>query len=130
MLTLYLRLSIFTYLATFSRVLAQLLPDSQALVLNELEHLYLDNTGPLGFISVITPCTSYTDSSTGGLVNNSLGRQAAAQWIRTGFRKAKCPYFVLYTMVCCVAQHASTQISKSGMVSVPIESPFFANSGF
>ena len=92
MLTHHLQFSTLSYLAILSPVLAQLLPDSHALVLNELEHLYLDNPGPNSFKSVITPCTSYSDSSTGGLVNNTLGRQAAAQWIRTAFRKAKLSY--------------------------------------
>ena len=69
-------------------VSTQLLPDSQALVLNELEHLYLDNPGPNSIKSTITPCTNYVDSTT-GLNNNTLGRQSTAQWIRTAFRKTK-----------------------------------------
>lgn len=81
------RINILLCIATLSPVIAQLLPDSQAHVLNELEHLYLDNPGPGSIKSTITPCTNYVDSST-GLNNNSLGRQSAAQWIRTAFRKA------------------------------------------
>lgn len=80
------RVSIFLCIATLFPVFAQLLPDSQALVLNELEHLYLDNSGPGSIKSTITPCTNYVDSST-GLNNNTLGRQTSAQWIRTAFRK-------------------------------------------
>ena len=67
-------------------VSSQMLPDSQALVMNELEHLYFDDTGPAGFKSGITPCTNYVDSSTGSN-NNTLGRQTSAQWIRAAFRK-------------------------------------------
>lgn len=81
------RISILICIVIFSSVFAQLLPDSQALVLNELEHLYLDNPGPGSIKSTITPCTNYVDSST-GLNNNTLGRQSSAQWIRTAFRKA------------------------------------------
>ena len=66
---------------------SQMLPDSQAYILNELEHLYLDNTGPQGVNSGIVPCTNYVDSTT-GQNNNSLGRQTSAQWIRVAFRKA------------------------------------------
>ena len=71
---------------SFFPVFAQLLPDSKALILHELEHLYLDNPGPGSIKSTITPCTNYVDSTT-GLNNNTLGRQAAAQWVRTAFRK-------------------------------------------
>lgn len=89
--THYLYISIFLGTAALFPVSAQLLPDSQALVLNELEHLYLDNGGPNSIKSTITPCTNYVDSST-GLNNNTLGRQSSAQWIRTAFRKATLPY--------------------------------------
>ena len=65
---------------------AQMLPDSGALIMNELEHLYFDSGGPAGFVSGITPCDIYIDSST-GTQNNTLGRQTSAQWIRTAFRK-------------------------------------------
>ena len=68
----------------FNLVSAQLLPDSQPLILNELEHIYFDNTGPGGFKTGIEPCTNYVDSTT-GLNNNTLGRQTSAQWIRTSF---------------------------------------------
>ena len=87
MLTYFLHISVPFYLATLLPVFAQLLPDSEALVLNELEHLYLDNPGPNSIKSTITPCTNYVDSTT-GLNNNTLGRQTSAQWIRTAFRKA------------------------------------------
>ena len=70
-----------------SMVSAQMLPDSQAFTVNELEHLYFDDTGPQGFKSGIVPCTNYIDSST-GLPNNALGRQTSAQWLRAAFRKA------------------------------------------
>lgn len=87
MLTMFARTGIFLSIAALFPVSAQLLPDSQALVLNELEHLYLDNSGPNSIKSTITPCTNYVDSTT-GLNNNTLGRQSTAQWIRTAFRKA------------------------------------------
>lgn len=60
-----------------SLISAQMLPDSQAFTMNELEHLYFDYTGPQGFKSGIMPCTNYGASST-GLANNSMGRQHSA----------------------------------------------------
>ena len=72
--------------ALISAVSPQMLPDSQGYILNELEHLYLDNTGGVGFKSGITPCTLYVDSTT-ARPNKSLGRQTASEWIRTAFRK-------------------------------------------
>ena len=69
----------------FTFVTAQYLPDSPALTIKELEHLYLD-AAPSGFLSVITPCSNYVDPTTGQPSNN-LGRQQAAEWIRTAFRK-------------------------------------------
>ena len=87
MLSIFLYSNTLLYLAALSPSLAQLLPNSEALMLNELEHLYLDNPGPLSIKSTMTPCTNYVDSTT-GLNNNTLGQQTAAQWIRTAFRKA------------------------------------------
>ena len=87
MLTTLARTSLLLCIVALLPVCAQLLPDSQALVLNELEHIYLDNSGPNSLKSTITPCTNYVDSTT-GLNNNTLGRQTSAQWIRTAFRKA------------------------------------------
>lgn len=75
------------FVALLGPVAAQMLPDSQAFIMNELEHIYFDNTGPAGFMSGITPCSNYIDLST-GLTNNALGRETAAQWIRVAFRKA------------------------------------------
>lgn len=71
---------------------AQLLPDSQAIINNELEHLYFDDTGPGGFKAVIEPCTNYVSSST-AQPDNTLGQQTAAQWIRTAFRKIASPNY-------------------------------------
>ena len=65
-------------------VTAQYLPNSQALTIQELQHLYLD-ADPHGLLSAITPCSNYFDPSTGAS-NNALGRQSAAEWIRTAFR--------------------------------------------
>ena len=87
MLALSLYPGILLWLTNLSPIFGQLLPDSQALILNELEHLYLDNPGPGSIKSTITPCTNYVDSTT-GQNNNTLGRQSTAQWIRTAFRKA------------------------------------------
>ena len=83
MLTTCLYVSICTVL--FTSVAAQYLPNSQALTIKELEHLYFD-AAPSGFLSVITPCSNYVDPTT-GQASNSLGRQQAAEWIRTAFRK-------------------------------------------
>ncbi|KAF7512824.1 hypothetical protein GJ744_011927 [Endocarpon pusillum] len=52
--------------------------------MNELERLYLDNGGLAGFKLAITPCTRYLDP-TGFRFDDTFGRQAAAQWIRTAF---------------------------------------------
>ena len=75
------------FVAMLGAVSAQMLPDPQAFIMNELEHMYFDNQGPVGFKSGITPCSNYIDLAT-GLNNNTLGRETAAQWIRTAFRKA------------------------------------------
>ena len=79
-------ISIFSLIATWCTIFAQLLPHSPDIILNELEHLYLDNSAPNSIKSTITPCTNYVDSTT-GLNDNTLGRQSSAQWIRTAFRK-------------------------------------------
>lgn len=75
--------------ATAAIAVAQLPPDSNGFIADELETL-LVNTGGLnngGFAAAITPCSNYVDRTT-GQNNNALGRQSAAQWIRTAFRKA------------------------------------------
>ena len=64
---------------------SQQLPDSQANTISELETILFDSN-PVGFFTGVTPCTTYIDSTT-TLVNNSLGRQTSAQWIRAAFRK-------------------------------------------
>ncbi len=53
------------FVALISVVSPQMLPDSAALTLNELERHYLDNSGQAGFKSAIDPCTQYIDSTTG-----------------------------------------------------------------
>lgn len=73
------------FLVTCNEIYAQKLPDARAATVSELESLYFDNI-PAGFFSGVTPCTTYIDSTT-ARPNNSLGRQTAAQWIRSGFRK-------------------------------------------
>lgn len=66
-------------------VRSQQLPDIQASTISELESILFDGN-PFGFFTGVTPCTTYIDSTT-TLVNNSLGRQTSAQWIRAAFRK-------------------------------------------
>ena len=73
--------------ALISVVSPQMLPNSQEHTMNELERLYLDDNGPRGFKFAIEPCTRYLDP-TGPRFDDTLGRQSAAQWIRTAFRKA------------------------------------------
>jgi hypothetical protein len=73
--------------AVISVVSPQMLPDSRAHIMNELERLYLDNAGGAGIKSGIGDCSLYIDSTT-ARSNNTLGRQSAAQWIRAAFRKA------------------------------------------
>lgn len=69
-----------------SAVYSQQFADPQAQTISEIESLLFDGN-PIGIFSGVTPCTIEFDSSTGGKVNNSLGRQTSAQWIRTAFRK-------------------------------------------
>ena len=85
MLTIFRAIGLFVVI--LGVVSAQMLADSQLIIMNELEHLYFDNQGPAGFKSGITPCSNYIDLAT-GLNNNALGRETAAQWIRVAFRKA------------------------------------------
>lgn len=76
-------------LATPAIIVAQQLPDSTSFIVDELETLLVDTGGlnNAGFSAAIDPCTNYVDRTT-GQNNNALGRQSAAQWIRTAFRKA------------------------------------------
>lgn len=78
-------------LTTAAVAVAQQRPDSRAFIADELENLLVNTGGSglgnAGFAAAITPCTNYVDRTT-GLNNNTLGRQSAAQWIRTAFRKA------------------------------------------
>ena len=80
-----LRFLVWLLLAS-SVVYAQQFADPQAQTISEIESLLFDGN-PIGIFSGVTPCTIEFDSSTGGKVNNSLGRQTSAQWIRTAFRK-------------------------------------------
>lgn len=81
-------MSIFVLLWVISIATSQQIPDSQSLVIDELEHLLVDNGGKndAAFFSGVTPCSTYFDSST-GLFDNTLGRQTSSQWIRVAFRK-------------------------------------------
>lgn len=71
--------------ASFTLVSSQYVPNSQALIIKELEHLYFDAASN-GILSAVTPCTNFYDPNTGA-ASNSLGRQTAAEWIRTVFRR-------------------------------------------
>ena len=73
------------FLLAVNRVWSQQLPDIQASTISELESILFDFS-PVGFLTGVTPCTTYIDSTT-ALTNNSLGRQTSAQWIRAAFRK-------------------------------------------
>lgn len=82
------RMSIVVLLGVVSIAISQQIPDSQSLIIDELEHLLVDNGGKndAAFYSGITPCSTYFDGSTGRF-DNTLGRQTSAQWIRVAFRK-------------------------------------------
>ena len=67
-------------------VTAQYVADTNALIVKEIEHLYFD-AASAGILSAVTPCSNYYDPSTGAS-NNTLGRNTAAEWIRTAFRKS------------------------------------------
>lgn len=62
---------------------AQYTPDTTAATVREIEHLYLDAANA-GFFSAITPCTNYANPQ-GSAPNQNLGRQTAAEWVRTAF---------------------------------------------
>lgn len=72
-------------LTAVNHVAAQYPPDKNTMIIKELEHLYLDKADS-GMINGVQPCTQYIDPTT-GKPNNNLGRQQAASWIRTTFRK-------------------------------------------
>ena len=74
-----------TSLAIIASVSAQWVPDKNSEIIRELEHVYLDG-GSAALITAVSPCTKYEDPQT-GQASNSLGRQSAAEWIRTAFRK-------------------------------------------
>ncbi|KAG8528781.1 uncharacterized protein KY384_006469 [Bacidia gigantensis] len=71
------------WLLSLTPVRAQWPVDAQAATVRELEHLFLD-AATYNLKRMITPCSQYIDSST-GLANPNLGRQTAAEWIRTAF---------------------------------------------
>lgn len=70
-------------LASVKLVNAQWPTDSNSAIVREIEHLYLDSATH-NLQSFISPCSQYVDSSTGS-VDNSLGRQTAAEWVRVAF---------------------------------------------
>lgn len=78
-------LSICISCVTLRSVTAQYGANTEALVIKEIEHLYFD-AASAGILSAVTPCSNYYDPSTGAS-NNTVGRNTAAEWIRTAFRK-------------------------------------------
>ena len=77
-------MKIFTaFSLAFSLVNAQWPVDLQATIIRELEHLILDGSST-NLKSMISPCSQYIDSTT-GKPDAKLGRQTAAEWIRTTF---------------------------------------------
>ena len=82
-------LFIYFSLLTLRSVTAQYVANSQALTIKEIEHLYFDSASA-GILSAVTPCSNYYDPSTGAS-NSAVGRNTAAEWIRTAFRKLPCP---------------------------------------
>lgn len=85
------------YLAAAGIVIAQNIPDHQARILEELDHIFVDIGGrnDAVFASAITPCSKYRDVFR-NVDNNTFGRQSSAQWIRAAFRKV--PRFSLYLL--------------------------------
>ncbi len=69
----------------FRSATAQYVANTQALIIKEIEHLYFD-AASAGILSAVTPCSNYYDPSTGAS-NTTVGRNTAAEWIRTAFRK-------------------------------------------
>lgn len=76
------------YLAAAGIVIAQKIPDHQARILEELDHIFVDIGGRNDalFTSAITPCSNYRDVFR-NVDNNTFGRQSSAQWIRAAFRR-------------------------------------------
>ena len=72
-----------TFSLAFSLVNGQWPVDLQATIIRELEHIALDGSST-NLKSMISPCSQYIDSTT-GKADAKLGRQTAAEWIRTTF---------------------------------------------
>ena len=89
---------LFLYLS-FTGVTAQYVANTQALIIKEIEHLYFDAASS-GILSAISPCSNYYDPSTGAS-DNSLGRNTAAEWIRTAFRELSCSHSILLKIAAC-----------------------------
>lgn len=75
-------------LAATGIVIAQYIPDHEARIIEELDHIFVDIGGrnDAQFASAITPCSKYRDVFR-SVDNNTFGRQTSAQWIRAAFRK-------------------------------------------
>ena len=86
-----------------SIVTSQQIPDSQSLIVDELEHLLVDNGGKndAAFYVGITPCSAYFDPAHFRFGANTYGRQTAAEWIRVAFRKFYLRYSQTYLL--CLA---------------------------
>ena len=83
-------LFIFISCVTLRSVTAQYGANTEALTIKEIEHLYFD-AASAGIASAVTPCSNYYDPSIGAS-NNNVGRNTAAEWIRTAFRKLQCSH--------------------------------------
>lgn len=95
---------------------SQQIPNSQSLVIDELEHLLVDNGGKndAAFFSGITPCSTYFDSST-GRIDNTLGRQTSSQWIRVAFRKLCFSRFSYRSSSVAYIAFSIDDVSRSGL---------------
>ena len=62
---------------------AQWPTDTPSAIVREIEHIILDKSNT-NLKAMISPCGQYIDSSV-GTANSKLGRQTAAEWIRTAF---------------------------------------------
>ena len=90
-------LLVYVSFLSLTGVTAQYAADTQALIIKEIEHLYFD-ADPAGILSAVTPCSNYYDPSTGGS-DSTVGRNTAAEWIRTAFRKLSCSRQSCYSAI-------------------------------
>ena len=75
--------AITSFLSLLSLTNAQWPVDAGQAIIREIEHIILDKSNT-NLKAMISPCSQYIDSSV-GTANPNLGRQTAAEWIRTAF---------------------------------------------